>query len=250
MTVTSPDDEGTVDEGTVYGGKLALITGSRRGLGRLMAEHILRNGGRVVGFARGEATIGHPDYVHVRVDVGDPESVQAGFAELRQVTDVVHIVVNNAAVLTSQYSMIMPPAAAAAMVNTNLLGAFHVSREAAKLMRRTKWGRIINISSMAVGLEPIGDSVYAASKAGLTTMGNVMAKELAPLNVTVNTLGVSAIATDMLAQLPQDKVAQVVAGLPLARFAEPDDVFNVLDFLASERSSYITAQTIYLGGVH
>jgi 3-oxoacyl-[acyl-carrier protein] reductase len=81
-------------------------------------------------------------------------------------------------------------------------------------------------------------------------VGNVMAKELAPLNVTVNTLGVSAIATDMLAQLPQDKVAQVVAGLPLARFAEPDDVFNVLDFLASERSSYITAQTIYLGGVH
>jgi 3-oxoacyl-[acyl-carrier protein] reductase len=146
--------------------------------------------------------------------------------------------------------MIMPPAAAAAMVNTNLLGAFLVSREAAKLMRRTKWGRIINISSMGVALEPIGDSVYAASKAGLTAMGNVMAKELAPLNVTVNTLGVTAIATDMLAQLPQDKVAQVVAGLPLPRFAEPDDVFNVLDFLASERSSYITAQTIYLGGVN
>ena len=236
--------------GSVYGGKVALVTGSRRGLGRLVAEHILGNGGRVVGFARGETTIHHPGYVHVQVDIADAESVQAGFAELRKGTDVVHIVVNNAAVLTSQYSMIMPPAAAAAMLNTNLLGAFLVSREAAKLMRRAKWGRIINISSMAVALEPIGDSVYAASKAGLTTMGNVMAKELAPLNVTVNTLGVTAIATDMLAQLPQDKVEQVVAGLPLPRFAEPDDVFNVLDFLASDRSSYITAQTIYLGGVN
>jgi 3-oxoacyl-[acyl-carrier protein] reductase len=235
---------------SVYAGKLALVTGSRRGLGRLIAEHILGSGGRVAGFARGEATFEHPDYSHFQVDVADPASVQRGFAELRETTDAVHVVVNNAAVLTSQYAMIMPPAAAAAMVNTNLLGAFMVSREAAKLMRRTKWGRIINISSMGVALEPIGDSVYAASKAGLTTMGNVMAKELAPLNVTVNTLGVTAIATDMLAQLPQDKVDQVVAGLPLPRPAEPDDVFNVLDFLASERSSYITAQTIYLGGVN
>jgi 3-oxoacyl-[acyl-carrier protein] reductase len=233
-----------------YEGKLTLITGSRRGIGRMLAEHVLQQGGRVAGFARGESTIDHPDYVHLQVDVADPAAVQRGFAELKKVADAVHIVVNNAAVLTSQYSMIMPPAAAAAMVNTNLLGAFMVSREAAKLMRRTKWGRIINVSSMAVGLEPIGDSMYAASKAGLTTMGNVMAKELAPLNVTVNTLGVSAIATDMLAQLPQDKIGQVVAGLPLPRYAEPDDIFNVLDFLASERSSYITAQTIYLGGVN
>jgi 3-oxoacyl-[acyl-carrier protein] reductase len=81
-------------------------------------------------------------------------------------------------------------------------------------------------------------------------MTNVMAKELAPLNITCNTLAVTAIATDMLAQLPQDKVAQVVAGLPLPRHAQPDDVFNALDFFTSERSSYITAQTVYLGGVN
>jgi 3-oxoacyl-[acyl-carrier protein] reductase len=235
---------------SVYEGKLALVTGSRRGLGRLMAEHILRGGGRVAGFARGESTIDHPGYLHFRVDVGDPESVQAGFTELRKVADSVQIAVNNAAVLTSQYSMIMAPAAAQAMVNTNLMGAFLVSRESSKLMRRQKWGRIINISSMAASLEPIGDSMYAATKAGLATMTNVMAKELAPLNITCNTLAVSAIATDMLAQLPQDKVAQVVAGLPLPRFAEPDDVMNVLDFFASERSSYVTAQTVYLGGAN
>jgi 3-oxoacyl-[acyl-carrier protein] reductase len=238
------------DSTTLYDGKVALVTGARRGLGRLMAEHILAGGGRVVGFARGEATIDHPGYTHVRVDVGDADSVQAGFAELRKTTDALHITVNNAAVLTSQYSMIMAPAAAQAMVNTNLLGAFLVSRESSKLMRKGKWGRIVNISSMAASLEPIGDSVYAATKSGLATMTNVMAKELAPLNITCNTLAVSAIATDMLAQLPQDKVAQVVAGLPLPRFAEPDDVFNVLDFLVSERSSYVTAQTIHLGGVN
>jgi 3-oxoacyl-[acyl-carrier protein] reductase len=233
-----------------YAGKCALVTGSRRGVGRLIAEHLLQNGARVVGFARGEATFEHPLYSHFQVDIGDPASVQKGFTDLKKNIDAVHIVVNNAAVLTSQYAMIMPPAAAQAMLNTNLMGPFMVSREASKLMRKIKWGRIINIGSMAASLEPIGDSMYAACKAGLATLNNVMAKELAPLNVTCNTLAVSAIKTDMLAQLPRDKIAQVIAGLPIPRFAEPDDILNVVDFLASERSSYITAQTIYLGGVN
>lgn len=236
--------------GEIYQGKVALVTGSRRGIGLLIAEHILRCGGKVIGFARGEATLEHPGYAHIQVDVGDPAAVLKAFSQLKKISDVLHIVVNNAAVLTSQYAMIMPAAAAQAMLNTNLLGAFMVSREAAKLMRKEKWGRIVNIGSMAVRLEPIGDSLYAASKAGLTTMANVMAKELAPLNVTCNTLAVSAFKSDMLAQLPQQKIGEVVAGLPIPRFAEADDILNVLDFFASERSSYITAQTIYLGGVN
>ena len=233
-----------------YAGKFALVTGSRRGVGRLITEHLLQHGAHVAGFARGEATFEHPHYVHFQVDVSDPASVQKGFAALKKITEVVHIVVNNAAVLTSQYAMIMPPAAAQAMINTNLLGTFMVSREASKMMRKSKWGRIINIGSMAASLEPIGDSVYAACKAGVSTLANVMARELAPLNVTCNTLGVSGIQSDMLAQLPKDKIAAVIAGLPLPRFAEPDDILNVLDFFASDRSSYITAQTVFLGGVN
>lgn len=233
-----------------YVGKLALVTGSRRGVGRLISEHFLNHGAVVIGFALGEATFAHPKYSHIQVDIGDPKSVQQGFTALKKITDVIHIVVNNAAVLTSQYAMIMPPAAVQAMVNINLVGPFMVSREASKMMRKTKWGRIINIGSMAASLEPIGDSMYAACKAGLATLANVMAKELAPMNITCNTLAVSAIKTDMLAQLPQDKIAKVIAGLPIPRFAEPDDILNVLDFLASERSSYITAQTIFLGGVN
>ena len=233
-----------------YAGKFALVTGSRRGVGLLITEHLLQHGAHVAGFARGEATFEHPNYVHFQVDVSDPASVQKGFAALKKITEVVHIVVNNAAVLTSQYAMIMPPAAAQAMINTNLFGTFMVSREASKMMRKSKWGRIINIGSMAASLEPIGDSVYAACKAGVSTLANVMARELAPMNVTCNTLGVSGIQSDMLAQLPKDKVAAVIAGLPLPRFAEPDDILNVLDFFASDRSSYITAQTVFLGGVN
>lgn len=238
------------DATNAYDGKVAVVTGSRRGIGRLIAEHLLAGGAEVIGFARGEGSIEHPAYLHMRVDVADPEAVQKCFSSVRCMGKPLHILVNNAAVLTSQYAMIMPPAAARAMLDTNLLGAFMVAREAAKLMQRSKWGRIIHIGSMAASLEPIGDSVYAASKAALTTMSNVMARELAPLNITCNTLAVSALETDMLAQLPAEKVAAVIAGLPIPRLAQPDDILNVLDFLASERSSYITAQTIHLGGVH
>lgn len=238
------------DSVSIYAGKHALVTGSRRGVGRMIVEHILQNGGSVAGFARGESTLTHPHYHHFQVDISDPVAVSRGFAALKKVFDSLHVVVNNAAVLTSQYAMVMPPMQAQAMINTNLLGAFMVAREASKLMRKNKWGRIINMSSMAVSIEPIGDSVYAASKSGLISLANVMAKELAPLNITCNTLGLTAIETDMLAQLPQGKVAKVIADLPIPRYAKASDIFNVLDFFASERSGYITAQTVYLGGVN
>lgn len=233
-----------------YAGKVVLVTGSRRGVGKAIAEHFLNGGATVLGFARGAATFEHASYHHFEVDVGVPESVVKGFAQVKKVTEVIHIVVNNAAVLTSQYAMIMPPAAAQAMLNVNLLGPFMVSREAAKMMRKSKWGRIINIGSMAASLEPIGDSMYAACKAGLSTLANVMAKEFASMNVTCNTLGINAIDSDMLSQLPRDKIEAIIAGLPVPRFSQADDILNVIDFFASERSSSITAQTVFLGGVN
>ncbi|MEO6280702.1 SDR family oxidoreductase [Roseateles sp.] len=234
-----------------YAGKIVLVTGARRGVGRLLAGHFLREGAQVIGFSRhADDGLAHESYTDIEVDVGDADAVARGFEQVRKTVGRVDIVINNAAVLTSQYSMIMPPAAARSMFETNLFGTFMVSREAAKLMRKGKWGRIINIGSMAASLEPIGDSVYAATKAAVATLANVMAKEFAPLNITCNTLGITAIETDMLGQLPRDKVDAVIAGLPMPRYARADDIFNVVDFFASERSSYVTAQTVFLGGVN
>ncbi|HJV22365.1 MAG TPA: SDR family NAD(P)-dependent oxidoreductase [Holophagaceae bacterium] len=233
-----------------YQGRVVLVTGSRRGVGRVISEHFLAGGATVIGFARGTATFEHPRYRHLQVDLADPEAILNAFVTLRRDFPALHILVNNAAALTSQYALVMAPKAAREMVDTNLLAPFLVSREAAKLMRKGGWGRIINVSSMAVSLEPMGDSMYAACKAGLHTLGQILAKEFASFGITVNTLAVSAIETDMLAQLSPDKVREVVAGLPLPRMAQPDDILNVLDFFASERSAYLTAQTLWLGGVH
>ena len=233
-----------------YQEKIVLITGSSRGVGRQIAQHFLDGGATVIGFSRGEAGITQEQYHHVSVDLADVQAIQLAFGTVRKLVPRIDIVINNAAVLTSQYAMIMPPGAAQAMVNVNLLAPFMVSREAAKMMRKNQWGRIINIGSMAASLEPIGDSIYAACKAGLSTLANVMAKEFGPMNVTCNTLGITAIDSDMLSQLPREKIEAIIATLPVPRFAAIDDILNVIDFFAAPRSSYITAQTVFLGGVN
>lgn len=240
----------TTPQDPKYAGKVVVVTGTRKGLGRMLADYFLDEGAQVIGLSRGESSISHPNYDHHRVDVGDAAAVRSVFVAISRVHGRVDIVVNNAAILTSIHAMIMPAPRAEEMLRTNFLGVFYVSREAAKLMRKHKFGRVINIGSMAAVLEPVGDSVYAATKAASMTLMGVLAKEFAGYGITVNTLSVSALETDMLDELPREKVDAVIASLPIPRLATPADIFNVVDFFASPESSYITAQTVFLGGVH
>jgi len=233
-----------------YLDKVILITGASRGIGRETSLYLLRYGASVIGFSKGESTIPNKNYCHFSVDIRDVTKIRKTFFEISEKFAKVDILINNAAVLTSQYSMIMPPEKAQEMVDVNLLGTFFVSREVAKIMRKAKWGRIINISSMASRLEPMGDSIYAATKSAVITLANIMAKEFSNINITCNTLGITAFETDMLKQLPRDKTDKIIADLPVPRYARLDDIFNVIDFFTSERSSYITAQTIFLGGIN
>jgi 3-oxoacyl-[acyl-carrier protein] reductase len=238
-----------------YEGKYVLITGSSRGVGLMLTNYFLDYGAFVIGVSRSEkANIFHKNYFHVTLDLGNPDAIVRAFKEdILKITRRIDILINNAALMTSQYAMIMPIRNAVEMINTNLLGVFMMSREAAKLMRNNYPSRIINIGSMASSLEPAGDSIYAATKTGIITIANVLAKELSSLNITCNTLCITAIETDMLrshSSVAQEKIKSIIASLSLPRIAEIEDITNVIDFFASEKSSYITAQTIYLGGVN
>jgi len=233
-----------------YLDKIVLITGASRGIGKGTSLYLLEQGAKVIGFSKGNSTISDKNYYHFSVDIRDTMKIRKTFFEISKKFAKVDILINNAAVLTSQYSMIMPAEKAKEMVEVNLLGTFFVSREAAKIMRKAKWGRIINIGSMASRLEPMGDSIYAATKSAVITLANIMAKEFSNINITCNTLGITAFETDMLKQLPRDKIDKIIADLPVPRYAKLDDIFNVIDFFVSEKSSYITAQTIFLGGIN
>jgi 3-oxoacyl-[acyl-carrier protein] reductase len=238
----------------MYKNKVVLVTGASRGVGFEIVNHFLQNDAVVLGLSRIAPDMQHENYHHFSVDLGNPEEIVNCFRkEIGKQFKSIDIVVNNAAVLTSQYAMIMPIKNALDMVNVNIMGTFLVSREAAKLMRKSTRASIINIGSMATTLEPMGDSIYAATKAAIISLANVMAKEFSSMNVTCNTIGITAIETDMLkshSAVAQEKIKEIIANLPIPRMAKIDDILNVIDFFSSERSAYITAQTIYLGGIN
>jgi 3-oxoacyl-[acyl-carrier protein] reductase len=233
-----------------YRDRIVVITGSRKGLGRLLADYFIEQGARVIGISRGEATIAHASYEHHSSDVGDDRSVRETFLRIGRSHGRVDILINNAAVVVVRHVLMTPASQAEETVRTNLLGCLYTSREAAKLMRPQAWGRIINVGSIAAELDPIGEAVYAASKSGTMTLAAVLAKEFASYGITVNTVAVTALETDMLEQLPEQAVDALLASLPLPRLATADDIINVIDFFASPRSGYITAQTVFLGGIH
>ena len=230
--------------------KTILITGAGRGIGKMLASHYLSTGSyNVVGISKASEPDLEFDFFE-NICVEDSGQIAKLFSDLKKLNMEPDIVINNASVLTSQYAMIMTSSQAEDMISTNLLGTFLVSKEAAKHMRRKRFGRIINISSMAASLEPAGDSVYAATKMAVQTLANVFARELGSLGITCNSLGVTAIETDMLNQLPRDKIDEIINDLRIPRYAKLEDIINVINFFISPDSDYITAQTLYLGGIN
>ena len=239
----------------MYTNKIVLITGTSRGVGLELAKHFINNNATVIGISRQQnKNFEHSNYHHYSLDLSNPQSISDCFRkEIGRDFKTIDIVINNAAVMTSQYSMIMTLKNMLDMVNVNLVAVFLVSRESAKLMRGKTPGRIINIGSMASSLEPVGDAIYAATKSAINTLANVMAKELSSMNITCNTVAITAIETDMLnshSDVAKEKIKDIINSLPVPRIATVDDVVNVIDFFASEKSSYITGQTIYLGGIN
>jgi 3-oxoacyl-[acyl-carrier protein] reductase len=234
----------------LFAGRVAVVTGAREGVGRMVAEHLLEEGATVFGISRGTSSIVHPYYFHMPTDIGDNDAVRATFSAIGR-THRLDLLVNCAAVATSTYAMLVPTAGAEAMMQTNVLGLLYVAREAAKLMKRNNYGRIVNVGSIHARIAPVGASIYAASKSAQETLVQVLSKEFAGWGITVNTLALSPIETSMLRASGTPEVIQkVIDGLTIPRLAEPADVFAGLNFFLSETARFYTGQTIFLGGVH
>jgi 3-oxoacyl-[acyl-carrier protein] reductase len=228
--------------------QVAVITGARRGIGRNLAERFLAKGWEVFGISRTPSDLGHARYHHVSGDVGNESDVRALFNEVRHCGRV-DVLINNAGIAAMNHALLTPAAVIESLMRTNYLGTFLCSREAARLMQRSGYGRIVNFSTIAVPMTLAGEAAYAASKGAVETLTRVLARELATYGITVNAVGPTPIATDLIAGVPAVKISDITARQAISRMGTFDDVANVIDFFVSPASSFVTGQVIYLGGL-
>lgn len=229
--------------------KVALITGTRKGIGHHLALHLLEQGWLVAGVSRREADIEHENYRHYKVDISDERSVVDMVRQVKKDLGPVHALLNNAGTASMNHALLTPVSTYESVFNTNVLGSFLLLRECGKQMVRNKCGRIVNFSSVAVPLNLGGEAIYAASKAAIESLTRTAARELAPHGITVNAVGPTPINTDLIKSVPKESIDQLLAQQPIPRLGSFEDVANCIDFFLREESAFITGQTLYLGGV-
>jgi 3-oxoacyl-[acyl-carrier protein] reductase len=229
--------------------RVLLVTGARKGIGRHLAEHYSAAGWRVVGVSREEAAPLPARYRHVCADVEDEPAIIRLMAGVRATEGRLDAVVNCAGVAAMNHALLTPASTVRRILGTNVVGTFTVAREAAKLMSRARTGRIVNLSTVAVPLDLEGEAAYAASKAAVESLTRTMAREFAPLGITVNALGPTPIKTDLIRGVPAEALERLISRQPLKRLGTMADVVNVVEFFLRPESAFITGQTLYLGGV-
>jgi 3-oxoacyl-[acyl-carrier protein] reductase len=239
-------------------GKVSLVTGASRGLGQAIAIKLASIGARVaVNYStndeRAKGVIetierNGGEAMLIKADVSNSNAVKAMIKEIVAKWEKIDILVNNAGIVRDNLILRMPDTAWDEVINTNLRSAYLCSKYALRSMMDQPWGRIINISSLAGVVGNPGQSNYSASKGGLIAFTKSLARETGPRNITVNAIAPGFIVSEMTDSLPQEIKDSILARIPLSRFGVPEDIAELAGFLASERSSYITAQVIGIDG--
>ncbi len=231
------------------GAPVTLITGTSRGIGKHLAEHYLGLGHRVVGCSRREVGWEEEGYLHFALDVSDEEGAKELLAETKRRFGRLDHLINNAGVASMNHSLMTPLSTVRKLLETNVVGTFLFSREAAKLMRKRGYGRIVNFTTVAVPLKLAGEAAYAASKAAVESLTEVLAHELAEFGITVNAIGPTPVKTDLIRSIPKEKIDGLLSRQAVSRLGTFEDVANVVDFFLRPESEMVTGQILYLGGI-
>jgi 3-oxoacyl-[acyl-carrier protein] reductase len=230
--------------------KVVVITGTRKGIGYSLCNYFLGQGDYVYGCSRRESDILHENYSHFKLDVSDEVKVLNMIKEIYKTHQRIDILLNNAGAAAMNHAFLTPYATAQKMMNTNFFGTFLMCREVGKLMLKNKTGRIINFTTVAVPLNLQGELVYSASKAAIEQLTKVLAAEIGGLGITVNAIGPTPIQTDLIKNVPKDKIESLINSQSIKRIGTFDDVLNVVNFFVSPNSGFINGQIIYLGGIN
>ncbi len=239
-------------------GKVALVTGASRGIGRAIAVELARAGAEVaVNFAASEdaarevaseiEALGRKAYL-VKFDVAEPEGVAQGVKEVEETFGRIDILVNNAGITRDGLLVRMKEEDWERVLSVNLKGAFLVTKAVIPGMMKRRWGRIINVSSVVAFSGNPGQSNYAASKAGLVGFSRSLALEVARRGITVNVVAPGFIETDMTAALPEKAREALLSQVPMGRAGTPEEVAHAVVFLASDKASYITGTVLHVNG--
>jgi len=233
-----------------FADRVVLITGTSQGLGQFLAQRYLNEGALVFGCAIvPDETLRHDRYDFTVLDVTDEKAVAAWVQRAAKQARRIDILINNAGVASMNHSLLMPAETAKRLLLVNTLGTFIVSRECAKIMQRSKWGRIVNFSSVAVPLRLEGEAMYAAAKAANEAFTRVFAREVAAFGITCNAIGPAPIPTDLIRNVPKERIDALVGRLAVKRLGAKEDLWPTISFLTSAAADYVTGQVIYLGGV-
>ena len=231
--------------------KTALVTGASRGIGRAIALDFKEKGYSVIGTATSEGgaaelnDIGIQGYV---LDLNSHESIDSFWQRLEENNQNISLLVNNAGITRDNIVLRMSDEEWSDIMNVHLYGTFQLCKRSLKMMLKSKWGRIINISSASASIGNRGQSNYAAAKAGVEAFTKSLAKEVGKRDITINAVAPGFISTDMTESNDGVNEDYLIKEIPLGRFGEPAEVANLVTFLCSEAASYITGQTIHING--